>query len=180
MKIKLLFLTAFLGLGQLVNAQTQQFNTKTYEPAANTVKVDFANSYTTSEQKTTEGNRMVVAYEQGLLYNFSLVSVYPATKSEKMDTDMQGRFLKLIGDQATQYQRETGQKLLVSTSLAGATGQTGFSTNFAIGDYTYQYRVIVVDNVYYMLSATSLTANKSDAAITSFLNSFSANSATTK
>ncbi len=174
MKIKLLFLTAFLGLGQLVNAQTKAFNTPAYQPAANTVGISFQKGYTTSEQKSTEGNRMVVAYEQGLLYNFSLVTIYPLTLTEKMDAGIESRLMKLIADQANYYKTTMGKDLVLEKRSLPA-GQNGFAASFIIGDYTYAYRVIVIDNVYYMLSASSLTANQNDAAIAGFFNSFTIN-----
>lgn len=161
-----------MGLGQLVNAQTKQPDLNWYEPAANTVKVGFEGDYASSEQKTLEGNRMVVTYEKGSKYNFSLTSVY-GNKGEKMDQAVEDRFLKLIAYQAEYYQTKTGSPLVpVKTSFSALTGPAGFATSFEIEEYTYQYRVIVVDNVYYMLTASYPTANKGDKAITTFFNSF--------
>lgn len=172
MKINILLLTVLLGMAQLLSAQTQSFTTPAYEPAPNTVKVNFVNGYTTSEQKTAEGNRMVVAYEQGLKYNLSMTAVYPVLRSDKMDADMEGTFKKLIADQANYVKEQTKVDLTYNKqSISG----TGFAASFAIGDYTYSYRVMVVDNVYYMLGASSLTAERDNPVIASFFNSFAQN-----
>lgn len=172
MKIKILFFAAILGLGQLVNAQTKQLDLNWYEPAANTVKVGFVGDYASSDQKNAEGNRMVVTYEKGSKFNFSLTSVY-ANKGEKMDQAIEDRFMKLIAYQAEYYQTKNGSPLApAKTSLSALTGQPGFATSFEIAEYTYQYRVMVVDNVYYMLTASYPTAEKGNKAITSFFNSF--------
>lgn len=172
MKIKLLYLTAFLGLSQLLSAQTLNVNAKLYEPAANTVKVDFLDHHTVSEQKTAEGNRMVVAYEQGLHQNLSMISIYP-NRGENMTTAVEERFMKLIADQANFYKEANGTPLVIAKqTIPALSTANGFATSFVIGDYTYAYRVMVVNNVYYVLSASSLTTNKTDSAITGFFNSF--------
>ena len=99
MKINFLLLTILLGITQLLNAQTKSFTSTTYEPAANSVKVEFLKGYTTSEQKADDGKKMVVAYEQGLLYNLAVTTVFPTLRSDKMDDMVEERFLKLIADQ---------------------------------------------------------------------------------
>lgn len=173
MKINILLLSVLLGLAQLLNAQTKTPNVKWYEPAANTVKVGFFNDFASSEQKTADGNRMVVTYEKGSKYNLNLTSVYAATKVEKMGDNIEDRFLKLIAYQAEYYKTKTGASLPpVKTSLSSLTGQSGFATSFEIEEYTYQYRVIVLDNVFYLLSASYPTVNKNDKAVSTFFNSF--------
>ncbi|CAN5359477.1 hypothetical protein BH09BAC1_BH09BAC1_22040 [soil metagenome] len=171
MKIKLLFVTALLGLGQLVNAQTKAYNVSLYEPTQAGVKVNFEKGYTTSEQKALEGNRVVTAYEQGLHYTLSITTVFPLSNKEQMGNNIDSRFMKMIADQAKYFENQTGKPLVPVKQMVP--GQSGFATSFAIGDYTYAYRVIVIDNVYYMLAASSLTSNKTDKAITAFFNSFS-------
>ncbi len=173
MKINILLLTLLLGFTQLLNAQTKSFTSTTYEPAANSVKVEFLKGYTTSEQKSADGKRMAVAYEQGLLYNLAVTTVFPTLRSDKMDDMVEDRFLKLIADQVNYVKDQTKKDFTYDKQpLMGVTGATGFSASFVIGEYTYAYRVIVLNNNYYMLSASSLTTNKSNPEIARFLNSF--------
>jgi hypothetical protein len=176
MKINFLLLTILLGITQLLNAQTKSFTSTAYEPAANSVKVEFLKGYTTSEQKADDGKKMVVAYEQGLLYNLAVTTVFPTLRSDKMDDMVEERFLKLIADQVNYVKDQTKKDFTYDKQpLMGVPGATGFSTSFVIGDYTYAYRVIVLNNTYYMLSASSFTTNKSNPEITRFFNSFALN-----
>jgi hypothetical protein len=173
MKINILLLTLLLGFTQLLNAQTKSFTSTTYEPAANTVKVEFLKGYTTSEQKSADGKRMVVAYEQGLQYNLSITTVFPMLKNDNLADGVEDRFLKLIADQVNYVKDQTKKDFTYDKQpLMGVPGATGFATSFVIGDYTYAYRVVVLNNTYYMLSASSLTTNKNNPEIARFLNSF--------
>ncbi len=172
MKIKFLFLAAVLGFVQLASAQTKTFSVKEYEPAPNTVQVKFKNGYTTSEQVTAEGHRMVVAYEQGLNFNLSLVTIYPLGKNEKMDVDMEARFAKLIADQLNAYQLSVGGGTPQVPNKQMLTGTPGFTSDFVIGDYTYSYRVVAYNNVYYMASVSYLTAERANVGVGEFLGSF--------
>ncbi len=173
MKINILLLAVLLSFAQLLNAQSKTSSTPNYEPAPNTVKVDFKKGYTVSEQKTVDGNRMVVAYEQGLKYSLSITAVYPKLRSDKMDADMEGTFKKLIADQAKFVKDQTKLDLTYEKqSISGLAGQSGFAASFVIGEYTYAYRVVVVDNVMYMLGASSLTENRNNEDIVTFFNSF--------
>jgi hypothetical protein len=176
MKINILLLAVLLGFTQLLDAQSKSLDTPTYEPAANTVKVNFLKGYTTSEQKADDGKKMVVAYEQGLLYNLAITTVFPTLRSDKMDDMVEERFLKLIADQVNYVKDQTKKDFTFEKQpLMGVPGATGFSTSFVVGEYTYAYRVIVLNNTYYMLSASSLTTNKSNPEITGFFNSFALN-----
>lgn len=171
MKIKILLLSVVLGLGQLVHAQTkQETELKYYEPAPFTVKVGFQNEFESSDQKTADGNRMVVTYEKGSKYNFSLTNIYPLNKNEDLNKDVEARFLKIIAYQADFYNKETGNSIKLTSQTLG--GLTGYTTSFDIGEQTYQYRVVVLNNVYYLLSASYPTAKQGDKAVAAFFNSF--------
>lgn len=172
MKINILLLAVLMGFVQLLQAQTQSSSTTAYEPAPNTVKVDFAKGYTTSQQNTAEGNNMIVAYEFGTKYNLSLTTLYPLAPNDDMVANMESNFNKLIADQADYVLSTTGVGLNYNKQTISS---TAFEAGFAIDDYTYAYRVFVVDNVYYMLSASSLTADSNNPDIVAFLNSFVVN-----